>query len=155
MACARAAPGSLPRRHGAARARPPALGAGQLPTAWSCPLSPSMSPESVPEEQEKRWSHEEDGEDTLSAAGLQGSAKRQRSLLGGGRFRPDSPRGEGSACRAASGPRWRPGLWMLLPSQPAAGTKAQSGARPAAAALTTDRREAFARQLPIKQRLRV
>lgn len=57
-------------------------------------------------------------------------------------------------------PSWQDGSVDADPkpagaTQPVRGTKAQSGAQPAAAVLTTDRREAFARQLQIKQRLRV
>lgn len=52
------------------------------------------------------------------------------------------------------------GLWMLSSKQEGAtqlvrGIKAQGAAEPAAAVLTTDRRDAFARRLQIKQRLRV
>lgn len=52
------------------------------------------------------------------------------------------------------------GLWMLSSkpedaTQSVKGIKARDAAEPAAAVLTTDRRDAFARQLQIKQRLRV
>lgn len=52
------------------------------------------------------------------------------------------------------------GLWTLLSkpgdaTQLVGGIKVRSTAQTEAAVLTTDRREAFARQLYIKQRLRV